>query len=519
MSSPMQRADQRAWEDWLALRERIRTETTVPVSETPDQQTRRKASLLESFPKFCEYYFPHYCQSPFGWFHLKAAKLVQADPNIFLVLEWPREHAKSVFADVLLPMYLKAKGELNGMIVVSANEDKAKGLLGDVQAELMDNRRYAYDYGTQFSLGNWQDGSFATADGCGFWAFGRGQSPRGTRSAEKRPDYAVVDDIDDAVIVRNKSRVTEAVDWVLGDLYGALSIQKARLVVAGNRIHRQSILAHLVGNVEEGEEVREGVTHLPVYALENKRHQMDEAGQPAWKERYTREMLLDKFSKMGYRVSRREYFHMHLVDGNVFKSEHTTWIKPLPLKKYDALCTYVDPSFKDSRSSDYKGLVLVGRTGSDYHVIRAWVRQASVAAMVAAHCDIVQELGEGSGCRHYMEANFLQDLILHDYDQECSNRGMVPFIRPDQRSKSAKDARIETLSPLHERGKLAFAEHLRGNVDMKTLLDQLYAFPQGHDDGPDAVEGAVWLLSRSQGRSGSTTHRTGNYSFSNSRKI
>ena len=123
-------------------------------------------------------------------------------------------------------MYLKALGKLTGVVLSSANENKADGLLADLQEQLMFNERYKADYGLQYKSGKWDTGHFVTADGIGFWAFGRGQSPRGVREAALRPNLVIVDDIDDAEICKNEKRVQDAVDWVLGDLYGCAPRRK-----------------------------------------------------------------------------------------------------------------------------------------------------------------------------------------------------------------------------------------------------------------------------------------------------
>jgi len=216
--------------------------------------------------------------------------------------------------------------------------------------------------------------------------------------------------------VRNLSRVKDAVDWVLEDLYGALSIKGGRVVVAGNRIHQQSVLAHLVGDVQPEDPKRPGIIHIKVYAFETKTHRKADPqnGLPAWKERYTPAQLLDKMKVMGYRASRREYFHEHIEEGLVFQNEWIHWGKAE--KAYDEIVIYCDPSFKGTKDNDYKAVVAVGKAGRHTDILRAWVRQASVTAMVAVFYDWFAEMGMGA--RYYMEANFVQDLLLDQFTRE-----------------------------------------------------------------------------------------------------
>jgi len=506
-------AEKRAYQEWQELVMRIQNATAgnIPKKESEGAKEKRKHKLSQNFVQFCKYYFPHYLDSEFGWFHKKAAKAIERDPNIFLINEWAREHAKSVFANIFIPLYLHARGELTGMVLVSVNGEKAKELLADVQAEFTGNETWKHDYGEMAKYGDWQEGKFSTANGMGFWAFGRGQSPRGIRKAANRPNYASIDDIDDKVLVRNEKRVREVVDWILEDLYGALSIKGARMVFSGNRIHKRSVLAHIVGDVEPEDPKRQGITHIKVFAIENpKTHKKADPpnGTPAWKERYTLKMFLDKMSKMGYRASRREYFHEHHEEGFVFKHEWIKWVKPLPDNKYDAILIYTDPSFKSGKENDYKATVTLAKKGKYIDVLKAWVRQTTVKSMVVNHYDLYGRFGNGA--RYYMEANMLQDLLLDDFDEEADIQGFYMPIRGDKRKKPDKYVRIENLQPLVERGLIRFNEKERKDPDMQTLLQQLLGFPFAHDDAPDAIEGGVFKLQKT-GRSGRSKAIQGNF--------
>lgn len=492
--------EKRAYEAWLSLRERIKSATALaPINEGQKDKKKRLRKLKRNFVAFAKYYFPHYLDSGFGYFHKETAAQIAHDKNIFAVLEWPREHAKSVFSNVFLAMWLKARGELSGMIVGSANQDKASGLLSDLQAELLENKRFINDFGQQSTMGDWRNGHFMDSEGCGYWAFGRGQSPRGVRKAAKRPNFGVIDDIDDKVIVKNPARVREALNWILEDFYGALSIQASRLVIAGNRIHKGSILAHIVGDVEVDDQKRTGIYHSKVFAIEHAKgvKGTPNNGQPAWKERYTLDMLNARIEKMGYRASRREYFHEHVQEGLIFQNDWIQYAKPP--EDFDEIITYCDPSFKDTKKSDYKAIVTVGRSKSKLYVLGAWVRQASITAMVKAHYDIYEVLGAQS--RYYIEANMLQSLFLDDFDEEADRAGYHVPIRADKRKKPDKFTRIENLSPLFERGKVFFNEQKKNTPDMQMLVTQLLAFGSAaHDDGPDALEGAVSLIQRGSRR-------------------
>lgn len=530
--------ERREYEAWLELCNRIRIQTDFSVNETGQEKKKRIANLLkpENFELYCKYYFPHYIDSDFGWFHRDASKHITKKDDLFIVLEWAREHAKSVYADVFVPTWLLANKKLTGMILASETDPKAKTLIGDLEAELRNNQAFIRDFGDQKITGSFKDGHYTNVDGIGFWSFGIGQNPAGVRKAAKRPNYGVVDDASSKKKARNQKLVKEDVDWVTGEFTGCLSIKGARFVFANNRTAKNDLTAHIVGDVKEGDKKREGIVHIKVYATENpKTHEMlmpENGGVPAWKERYTVDHIRRRHQKMGYRNGMRQFYHQHIEDGDIFMPEHLPWVKCKPLHQYDALITYNDPSFKDTKKNDFKAIVLIGKTGHHYHVLWAWVRQASVGAMVSAHYDIDESVHkkaktielEGARlveviCPHYMEANFLQDLLLEEYKIEGDTRKYQMRIRADKRQKPDKYGRIENLSPIAERGYLGFNEKYMKNTDMLNLRDQFLSFPNGHDDGPDAVEGGIHLLNTKHKVRRTDVRRSGNYKKSKSRSV
>ena len=94
----------------------------------------------------------------------------------------------------------------------------------------------------------------------------------------------------------------------------------------------------------------------------------------------------------------------------------------------------------------------------------------------------------------------MQDSLLDDFTAEGNTRGYQLPISPDRRKKENKFARIEAISPLWERGNVYYNEDEKSSPDMLVSVEQTLSMEKGmrgHDDGPDADEGAIWLLQRS----------------------
>lgn len=516
-----------AYDAWRAHSLQIQeiSDTALLAPETPVRREQRIRRLRANYAAFCEYYFPHFLQlrdkttgevirtihnAPF---HNAAARRVHDTPNLKAVFKWPRGHAKSTHFDIFMPLWLmfQERRLINFMALVGKSEDSAARLLGDIQAELQYNKRIIADFGEQISVGDWQEGEFTTQSGVYFLAVGRGQSPRGLRKREARPDYIVIDDLDDDELCRNERRVRELTDWVKEALFGALDVGRGRFIMVGNLISKTSVLANIAA--------------IPgVFVSEVKA--VDREGNPTWAEKWTRQEAEEYAAFVGYRAWQKEMMHNPISTGTIFRNE---WIryKRLPsLRKYEQLVCYTDPSFKSTTANDYKAcrfwgkirIPAAGATPAHYelHLIDTFVRQATVTEMVRwlydlyeRHCTgtapltVTEGSPEGSpstvAIAFYMEANFMQDIILDEFTAEGNIRGYQLPITADRRKKPDKLQRIESVSPLWERGVIFYNEALRDSPDMQAGIEQTLALERGsraHDDAPDADEGAIWLLQR-----------------------
>ena len=144
--------------------------------------------------------------------------------------------------------------------------------------------------------------------------------------------------------------------------------------------------------------------------------------------------------------------HNPIVDGTIFRAN---WIryKPMPaLRKYDMLVCYTDPSFKSTTANDYKASRLWGKIGNELHLIDCYVRQDTVGGMVRWLYDLYERTRDKVAILFFMEANFMQDVILDEFAVEGNLRGYQLPIMPDKRKKPEKIQRIEAVSPLWERG-------------------------------------------------------------------
>lgn len=483
-----------ALEQWKKHCETVQNSTTINVAESEKDKLARIKKVRGDYAAFVAYYFPHYTvnpetgkTTPCADFHIKAANKVKKERNLKAVFKWHRGAAKSTHLDIFIPLWLKCQEvkQLNVMVLVGKSEDNANTLLADIQAELQFNQRYIHDFGQQYNNGSWEDGEFVTKDGTAFFARGRGQSPRGLRYRSHRPDYIVIDDLDDDELCESPARVTRLTNWVKEALFGALDGGRGRFIMVGNLIAKDSVLANIAAT--------DGV-HVSQVNI------WDKNGNVSWAAKWTPDEVkaIERFQ--GYRSFQKEYMNNPITEGAVFRQDWIKWGKLPDLKKFEELVLYIDPSFKGTTKNDYKAAKLWGKVGSQLWHIKAFVRQCSVAEMVRWLYDLYEwSLEKGIAIKWYMEANFMQDTILDEFRREGDLRGYQLPISGDKRKKPDKFQRVEAISPLWERGFVTYNEDEKNDPDMLAGIDQTLAFEKGmrgHDDAPDADEGAIWYLQK-----------------------
>lgn len=484
----------KAQERWKQHCETVQAATAVNINETQAQRLARIRHLRTDYAAFVDYYFPHWTvnpetgkSTPCAPFHVSAANKILKDRNLKAAFQWHRGAAKSTNMDVFVPMWLMAQEhrEINVMVLVGKSEDNAKTLLGDIQAELQYNQRYIHDFGEQYNVGTWEEGEFVTRSEVAFFARGRGQSPRGLRYRSHRPDYVIIDDLDDDELVESPARVTKLFDWVRSALFGTLDGGRGRFIMVGNLIAKNSVLAKWcdIKSVH--------VTKVNIY---------DNKGGISWASKWMPQEVKDIENVVGYRAFQKEYMNNPIIEGAIFRNEWIRWGKRPAWSKFSGIVLYIDPSFKGSIKNDYKAAKLWGKAGTTLYHLRAFVRQSSVAEMVRWCYDLYEWTREqGISVRWYMEANFMQDTILDEFRREGELRGYQLPITGDKRKKPDKFQRVEAISPLWERGFVVYDEAQKDDPDMLAGIDQTLAFEKGmrgHDDAPDADEGAIWLLQR-----------------------
>jgi phage terminase large subunit-like protein len=467
-------------EIWEEFRANIVASTPIDKSETPSQQKARIKNLEADHEAWFKYYFPNFYQSDPAPFHVRATKRIMSNPEWYEVRNWSRELAKStrsMMEDLKQLLTKKKKYKL----LISNSFDNACRLMMPYMLSLESNQRIINDYGLQQRPGRWETGDITTRAGFSIRALGAGQSPRGTRKDEVRPDIIEFDDFDTDEECRNPEIISKKWKWVEQAVIPTRSISKSTLIRwNGNVISKDCCIL----------KAQEFADHVDTVNIR------DAKGKSTWPSKNTEAHINRVLSQISYFSQQKEYFNNPIDEGTVFKEMA---YKRIPaLNQFKFLVCYTDPSFKESKKNDYKAVVLVGLLKGEYYIIKAFVEQTSTAKMVDWYYQVMELVAGKTAVYYFCEGGLIQELVMKAISDYATKRGRYIPMKSDDRKKPDKFSRIESLlEPLNSNGKLYLNEAERDNLHMKVLVDQFKALGPGsraHDDAPDAVEGAVFII-------------------------
>ncbi|MBO8183326.1 MAG: phage terminase large subunit [Archaeoglobus sp.] len=471
-----------------------------------DPPQNKRLEITKDDPlKFAEIYTPHYIDLPFANFHREIIQMALYPKKHLFVIAAPREYGKTTLLR-LIKLYFILHCKKHYIIKVSENLNLALNDISYIIAELQYNRRIKEDFEVDFIKckdddirlkirpKNQNKFHFVKIEPKSY-----GTSIVGSIFMQHRPDYAEVDDLENTRSARNPRIAREKLEWIMSELYFAIS-DKGPIIWVGNN-HAKTCALNLAF-----EEECEKVYTLDKTYIAKKPYNLKITGEktghnyPVWKEikgklhplwpaKHKIKTLKRIEKTVGSNVFSAQMLQNPNETGNFFKPEHINTYKELPDVKY--IVGWIDPSIGQSKTSDFKAIIILGTDGINFYILDAWIRQASRTAMVKACYHLYEKYQpKGLTCLH-IEDNFGQykEVLKRDFLDYAKVKGYLLPIKPENNTIK-KELRIESLEPIFENGLIFFPENLTN--DLKRLKEQILAWPDAeHDDGPDALAGAV----------------------------
>lgn len=481
----MRRQDKEARERYLRKLEFIRSSARSSAFESPEEKKAAIIRAKNDIKFLVERYFSHYATAECAPFQIEWAELLKDDPNFTGFCKWGRGLAKSVWNNIIIPFWLWLNEGKKYLVVIAVNEKKGVRLLEDLKAEFESNPQIIADYGEQKNPGSWGEELWITKGGFIGQALGFGQSCRGLRVKEKRPDHFSLDDLETRETIKNPKRQDEMVEWVEQELLPAMDGEFERLVFCNNWFAPVMFLRKL-HELHPDWKVHEVKAYDPVTYI------------PAWS-KYSEEYYRNKEMRMGVLSARAEYNHDAKPKGKIFKPEQIQWA-PLPrLNHFKIIVGHWDVAYAGTESADYNAVRIWGLKEFDFYYISSFVKQTKMREAIVYMC-MFQKLLPPSVMIHWQyESQFWNGEVDRTIKEVQKATGVTLNLTRVDTPRIKKYDRVLSLQPYYQNARIFYSEKMRSNADTQTGLNQLYGIEpgySGHDDAPDADEQAIKFLEK-----------------------
>jgi predicted phage terminase large subunit-like protein len=305
----------------------------------------------------------------------------------------------------------------------------------------------------------------------------RGESIRGIRHQEHRPDLIVLDDVEDLTSVRNKDSRDKTYEWLTSEVIPA-GDRTTKIIIIGNLLHEDSLLMRLKKNIEEDK--LDGL--FRAYPL------MNEKDAIAWPSKFPNLEEIEKEKKsVGSEVSFQREYMLKIIDTEeqLVKPE---WIQryeklpgDLPETNYRYTATGVDPAISKKNSADFTAMVTAKVYGRNekkqIYILPNPVNQRLDFGETRERIKLLAENIDGkSNHKIFVEDVGYQKSLIQELENESY------LIKGFQPKGDDKRARLLVITHLIKNGTILFPEE-----GAEVLLDQLINFgAEKYDDLADA---------------------------------
>ena len=448
-----------------------------------DHYLRRE--LAKDFRWFCAIYLAHHFKLEPAPFHVELSSLLSNHNEKMLEVIGFRGSAKTTFSSLAFILWasLEHPKDYDFIIPISDTTTQAKMNMANIKTEFDNNWLIRNDYGTMKASGfedpnpepdlesdeDWQAQNVLLQNGVRILCRSRGQKVRGLKHRASRPKLIVVDDPEDREWVRTRENRDKTDQWMRGEVIPARDVQDGRIIVIGNWLHEDALMARLkktgMFHVKEFSLIENGYCTWPaLYPTdEDLKRERKIAGETAWR----REYLLQIVPEDGAIITERDITYYDTTSGNL-----------------DLVGHGVDLAISKEASAD-STVDVIGEVRYDEQLRRSfiYIRPNPLNAKLSfletiQHC--VGESKKGGEQIFFVEKVQYQQAAIEEL---IRNGVAVEAVSPVK----DKRARLIVASAHIKNGTVIFPRH-----GCEDLLAQVYGF--GVETHDDLVDGLSYLV-------------------------
>lgn len=366
--------------------------------------------------------------------------------------------------------------EFRNALLIGASYERACERLETVGHEFETNEDLIQVFGEQRGSQTWSTDKKLLSSGVIMQAKGAGQSLRGVKYHDQRPDYVLIDDLEDEETTKTPEARRDMLRWLYKTLLPALA-PGARIRFIGTRLDPEAVIVKIAEDPEwkhliypimttdmaTGKDVATWPARFPlteIYAI---------------RARYARQGLLEDFNQ--------EYMcEASAPESKIYRPEHFAGIVKGRVRTWQATWMMVDPARSVGKRSATTAMPVWSWVGARMIVWECLIGHWLPDEIIEKILKLDQEyrpvvIG--------IEEDALNQFILQPLRQAQARYGSPLPIRPMSAKRftqgRGKEDFIKSLQPFFAAGEVEFAK------PMPELQAQFLSFPKGVIDGPNAL--------------------------------
>jgi predicted phage terminase large subunit-like protein len=480
----------------------------------------------KSLQAFGTIYFPHYVTFPSASFQKEYCNKLENEDIPRLAECDFRESGKSVWTTLIYPIHQIVYNLRNFIIIGSETSGLATLHLSSIINALQANEIIKEDFGELYKDLRKEDfitrkktvNDFITENNVRIMAKGRGESVRGLRHLQYRPDLFIGDDLDSNNSVINLEQRDKLYNWIKAEVLSGMNQEYGKAVIIGNMIHFDCIMARLkkdsMWNYREVPIYKEDKLAWPsrYFWGKGEADKYNENIKNKEKKKTSIEQIKDD---KGSLVFAQEYLLQPLSnEERIFKPEWIQYYEEVPPKEFRICKGRIDPAAKEKETSDYSAIAIgcrEKRSGKIY-ILDVWQGKVSEEAKADM---IYRKHTQWDTEEFIVEDNAYQD-VLRQRVVDMSRQGKYVPVRGVTTLKD-KVTRALAVQPYIERGdvlfnpKLDIISKIQGDNRSQGAIEQMIQFPSAlNDDMVDAIIGVIERLIKNNHTSYKTNEETQN---------
>lgn len=438
-------------------------------------ENSEREKLLRTFkfnrPLAHKFLFSHRHKNEDPVFHSALLQLLY-DPHPLVALMAFRGAAKSTLLEeyILLSALFR---ETVFALIVGTRWEAACERLAPIRNELETNERIIELFGDQ-KAAPWAVDEIQLANGVKIQAIGAGQSMRGKKHNDERPDLAAIDDLEDQDSINTEESRRKTDRWLSGTLRPALHPTNGKIRFIGTAIHPKSLILAKCNDpswksaifpitnidTQTGEEVSAWPSRFPMSWINKER------------EGYT--------SSGNFIEFQQEYMcRAEDIAGKPFQP------RMIKIEAAPAMLLPIEIFIDPARTVKARS----ARTG---YAAWSWLGNKLIVHEAEGHFhkpdEIVNKIAEWDArfkpVRIGVEADGLEEFIMQPLRAKCLQLGRsIPF--EGVHAPKNKESFITGLQPFYTAGEVIHVKHL------PDLEQELLQFPTGRIDVPNALAYAL----------------------------